>query len=108
MLSPEVLRKLEAIEQRFEELTHQLSDPAAGRVGAMAVGRARAAAERLPPTLRDPALRWAAAQERAIEALNALAGAPASEGPALARRYHAAKADALAALADYFAALAAR
>ena len=28
MLSPGVLKKLEAIEQRFEELTHQLSDPA--------------------------------------------------------------------------------
>jgi peptide chain release factor 1 len=28
MLSPDVLRKLEGIEQRFEELTHQLSDPA--------------------------------------------------------------------------------
>jgi peptide chain release factor 1 len=27
MLSPDVLKKLEAIEQRFEELTHQLSDP---------------------------------------------------------------------------------
>jgi len=28
MLSPEVLKKLEMIETRFEELTHQLSDPA--------------------------------------------------------------------------------
>jgi peptide chain release factor 1 len=28
MLSPDVLRKLDAIEARFEELTHQLSDPA--------------------------------------------------------------------------------
>jgi peptide chain release factor 1 len=28
MLSPEVLKKLDAIEARFEELTHQLSDPA--------------------------------------------------------------------------------
>src|SRR6266702_4424368 len=27
MLSPEVLKKLDAIESRFEELTHQLSDP---------------------------------------------------------------------------------
>src|SRR5512143_1960065 len=33
MLSPEVLRKLEAIEQRFEELTHQLSDPAVASSG---------------------------------------------------------------------------
>jgi peptide chain release factor 1 len=33
MLSPEVLKKLEAIEQRFEELTHQLSDPAVASSG---------------------------------------------------------------------------
>jgi peptide chain release factor 1 len=33
MLSPEVLRKLEAIEQRFEELTHLLSDPAVASSG---------------------------------------------------------------------------
>jgi len=33
MLSQEVLRKLEAIEQRFEELTHQLSDPAVASSG---------------------------------------------------------------------------
>src|SRR5512138_232251 len=33
MLSPEVLKKLDAIEQRFEELTHQLSDPAVASSG---------------------------------------------------------------------------
>jgi len=33
MLSPEVLKKLEAIERRFEELTHQLSDPAVASSG---------------------------------------------------------------------------
>jgi peptide chain release factor 1 len=33
MLSPEVLRKLEAIERRFEELTAQLSDPAVASSG---------------------------------------------------------------------------
>jgi peptide chain release factor 1 len=33
MLSPEVQRKLEAIEQRFEELTHALSDPAVASSG---------------------------------------------------------------------------
>jgi peptide chain release factor 1 len=33
MLSPEVLHKLEAIERRFEELTHQLSDPAVASSG---------------------------------------------------------------------------
>ncbi|HEX9049384.1 MAG TPA: hypothetical protein VF841_02520 [Anaeromyxobacter sp.] len=38
----------------------------------------------------------------------ALAQAPGRERPAIARRYHAAKADALAALADHFAARSAR
>jgi peptide chain release factor 1 len=33
MLSADVLRKLDAIEQRFEELTHQLSDPAVASSG---------------------------------------------------------------------------
>jgi len=33
MLSPDVLKKLDAIEQRFEELTHQLSDPAVASSG---------------------------------------------------------------------------
>jgi peptide chain release factor 1 len=33
MLSPEVIRKLEAIEQRYEELTHALSDPAVASSG---------------------------------------------------------------------------
>ncbi len=33
MLSPEVLQKLESIEHRFEELTHQLSDPAVASSG---------------------------------------------------------------------------
>jgi peptide chain release factor 1 len=33
MLSPEVLKKLEAIEQRYEELTTQLSDPAVASSG---------------------------------------------------------------------------
>ncbi len=33
MLSPEVLKKLDAIERRFEELTHQLSDPAVASSG---------------------------------------------------------------------------
>jgi peptide chain release factor 1 len=33
MLSPEVLKKLDAIEQRFEELTSQLSDPAVASSG---------------------------------------------------------------------------
>jgi peptide chain release factor 1 len=33
MLSPDVLKKLEVIERRFEELTHQLSDPAVASSG---------------------------------------------------------------------------
>jgi peptide chain release factor 1 len=33
MLSPEVLKKLEAIEERFEALTHQLSDPSVASNG---------------------------------------------------------------------------
>jgi peptide chain release factor 1 len=33
MLSPEVLKRLDAIEQRFEELTHALSDPAVASSG---------------------------------------------------------------------------
>jgi peptide chain release factor 1 len=33
MLSPDVLKKLDAIEQRFEELTHLLSDPAVASSG---------------------------------------------------------------------------
>jgi peptide chain release factor 1 len=33
MLSPDILRKLDAIEQRFEELTQQLSDPAVASSG---------------------------------------------------------------------------
>jgi peptide chain release factor 1 len=33
MLSPEVLKKLDAIEQRYEELTHALSDPAVASSG---------------------------------------------------------------------------
>ena len=33
MLSPDILRKLEAIERRFEEPTHQLSDPAVASSG---------------------------------------------------------------------------
>jgi peptide chain release factor 1 len=33
MLSPDVLKKLDAIEQRFEELTHHLSDPAVASSG---------------------------------------------------------------------------
>jgi peptide chain release factor 1 len=54
MLSPEVLRKLEAIEQRFEELTHQLSDPAVASSGERfkKVSKERAAIEPTVNALR--------------------------------------------------------
>ncbi|HEY6100611.1 MAG TPA: PCRF domain-containing protein, partial [Anaeromyxobacter sp.] len=54
MLSPDVLRKLEAIEQRFEELTHQLSDPAVASSGDRfrKVSKERASAEATVNALR--------------------------------------------------------
>ncbi len=54
MLSPEVLRKLDAIEQRFEELTHQLSDPAVASSGERfrKVSKERAALEATVNALR--------------------------------------------------------
>jgi peptide chain release factor 1 len=55
MLSPDVLKKLEAIEQRFEELTHQLSDPAVASSGERfrKVSKERAAIEPTVNALRD-------------------------------------------------------
>ena len=55
MLSPEVLKKLEAIEARFEELTHQLSDPAVVSSGDRyrKVAKERAAAEPTVVALRS-------------------------------------------------------
>jgi hypothetical protein len=76
--------------------------------GQMGVQRARTAAAGLSPALQPHALRYAAAQEQVLAAVNALQGAPEADMPRLARAYHAAKAEALAALADYFAAVAAR
>jgi hypothetical protein len=84
-------------------------DPAALRMtGQMAVDRAKAAAGRLPPAMRDAAARYARAQEGVLAAVTALAQAPEGERAGAARAYHGAKAEALSALADYFAALAAR
>jgi hypothetical protein len=84
-------------------------DPAALRMtGQLAVDRAKAAARQLPPALREAAARYAAAQERALAAVTALAGAEERDRAAAARAYHGAKAEALSALADYFAALSAR
>jgi peptide chain release factor 1 len=54
MLSPEVLKKLEAIEQRYEELTQQLSDPAVASSGERfrKVSKERASAEATVNALR--------------------------------------------------------
>jgi peptide chain release factor 1 len=54
MLSPDVLRKLEGIEQRFEELTHQLSDPAVASSGERfrKVSKERASIEQTVNALR--------------------------------------------------------
>jgi peptide chain release factor 1 len=54
MLSPDVLRKLEGIEHRFEELTHQLSDPAVASSGERfrKVSKERAAIEATVNALR--------------------------------------------------------
>jgi hypothetical protein len=87
---------------------HEL-DPAALRMTwQMAVQRATAAASRLPPATKEPALRYAATQEKVLAAVAALSHAPDRERASAARAYHAAKADALGALADYLAAVAAR
>ena len=53
-------------------------------------------------------MRYAVAEAQALEAVTSLGQAPEAERAAISRSYHAAKADALAALADYFAALATR
>src|SRR5512133_4181585 len=55
MLSPEVLKKLEAIEVRFEELTHLLSDPGVASNGDRyrKVSKERAALEATVNALRD-------------------------------------------------------
>lgn len=109
-------REAERVESAFGSRTrvapreegHEL-DPATARMtGLMAARRAREIAERLPNPLRGPAVAYAAAEERALEAVTGLAQAAEPERPALARSYHAAKVEALAALADYFAALSGR
>jgi peptide chain release factor 1 len=54
MLSPDVLKKLDAIEQRFEELTHHLSDPAVASSGEKfrKVSKERASLEQTVNALR--------------------------------------------------------
>ncbi len=109
-------REMELVEAAFGSRTkvapreqgHEF-DPVAARMTAqMAAQRAKVAAEGLPAPLRAPALRYAVAEANALDAMKALTDAPEGGRPAAARAYHAAKAEALAALADYFAALAAR
>ncbi len=87
---------------------HEFDSAAARMTGQMAVERAKAAAGRLSAGLAPHAARYAAAQEKVLEAVNALQGANDAEKVKVGRAYHAAKAEALAALADYFAALAGR
>jgi hypothetical protein len=109
-------RQAEQVESAFGSRTQvapreegHAFDPAAARMtGVMAARRAREIAEQLSDRLRGPAVAYALAEERALEAVTGLAQAPEAERPAFARRYHAAKAEALAALADYYAALPAR
>lgn len=80
---------------------HRL-DAGSARLGAQtAAVRARDAAARLDPALRLAAARWVDAQERSLQALTALGAAPAAEQPRLSLGYQAARAEALAALADY-------
>ncbi len=90
------------------EAGHELDPTAVRMTGQMGVQRAKAAAGQLAPALQPHAVRYVAAQEKVLDAVNAIQGAPEADRPRLARGYHAAKADALAALADYFAAVAAR
>ncbi len=87
---------------------HEFDASGTRMAGQMGVQRAKAVAAQLSPALQPHAVRYAAAQEKVLEAVNALQGAKEGDKPRLARAYHAAKADALAALADYFAAVAAR
>lgn len=89
------------------ESGHEL-EAGARMTGQLAARRAKAAAERLPPPLHEPAVRYAEAEARALEAFTGLFEAPEAERLALSRAYQEAKADALSALADYFAAIAAR
>ncbi len=90
------------------ERGHEFEPAAVRMTGRMAVLRAKAAAERLPPAMRDAGSRYAAAQERVLETVAVLSQAGEKDAARAARAYHGAKADALAALADYLAAVAAR
>lgn len=87
---------------------HEFDAAGTRLAGQLGVQRARAAAAQLGPALKPHALRYVEAQEKVLEAVNALQAAPEADRARVARAYHGAKAEALAALADYFAAVAAR
>jgi hypothetical protein len=75
---------------------------------AMMAKRTRRVADELPPALREPVQRYLDAQTNVLKALDTLRFGAAKQQPAASRAYQGAKADALAALADYFAAVASR
>ncbi|HEY7723884.1 MAG TPA: hypothetical protein VH880_01020 [Anaeromyxobacteraceae bacterium] len=77
---------------------HKL-DGAARLAAQAAAGRARDAAARLEPELRDAAGRWVEAQDRSVQALMALAAGAPPDHPRLSLAYQAARAEALGALA---------
>jgi hypothetical protein len=105
----------EGAERDFEDARRELErleatlPPASPPAVSLAVRRAQATAGKLPSGLREPAARYASGQEKALAALRAGSkAADARNAAAAARAYHAAKVEALAALADYLAALASR
>ncbi len=92
---------LERAEAELGRILPEAADPVAPAHAPEAAARARRAAGALEEPLRGPALRWAAAEAQAVEALGAL-GATAEAGRGeIALRYQQAKADALEALAEY-------
>jgi hypothetical protein len=103
----EAKRDLERAEMQALEVSlvaprsegHKLDTGAARLAAQAAAGRARDAAARLEPELRDAAGRWVEAQDRSVQALMALTAGSPPEQPRLSLAYQAARADALGALA---------
>jgi hypothetical protein len=101
-------RELERAEMQALEVSqvaprdegHKLDAGSARLSAQAAAGRARDAAQRLDPDLREAATRWVDAQDRSVQALMALQAAPQAQQPGLSLDYQAARAEALAALAD--------
>jgi hypothetical protein len=79
---------------------HKLDAGSARMSARAAAARARDAAQRLDPDLREAATRWVDAEDRSVQALMALQAAPQAQQHELSLDYQAARADALAALAD--------